>query len=131
LEAAFQLSKDAIICAIHEGVEIFDMHRCTCLHAAWSMHGIGYFLLQQHCSCPSGIPDCCPGGWWIALVGSQFLTLTEQCYVAIKGEALAVTWGLEQTCYFTQGCDNLVVITDHKPLVKIFGDQTLDDSRLL
>ena len=27
--------------------------------------------------------------------------------------------------YFTQGCDNLVVVTDHKPLVKIFGDHTL------
>ena len=35
-------------------------------------------------------------------------------------------WGLEQTKYFTQSCDNLVVITDHKPLVKIFGDRTLD-----
>jgi len=31
LEEAFQLSKDAIICAICEGVEIFDMRRRTCL----------------------------------------------------------------------------------------------------
>jgi hypothetical protein len=38
-----------------------------------------------------------------------------------------VAWGLEQTRYFTQGCDNLVVVTDHKPLVKIFGDRTLDE----
>ena len=35
--------------------------------------------------------------------------------------------GLEQTKYFTQGCDNLVVVTDHKTLVKIFGDRTLDE----
>ena len=28
--------------------------------------------------------------------------------------------------YFTQGCDNLVVVSDHKPLVKIFGDRTLN-----
>ena len=25
------------------------------------------------------------------------------------------------------GCSNLVVATDHKPLVKIFGDRTLDE----
>ena len=45
----------------------------------------------------------------------------------IEGEALVVTWGLEQTRYFTQGCDNLLVVTDHKPLVKIFSDRTLDE----
>ena len=127
LEEAFQLAKDAIICAIREGVEIFDMHKRTCLRPDWSTRGIGYFLLQQHCSCPSGVPDCCPGGWRIALAGSRFLTPAEQRYAAIEGEALAVAWGLGQTRYFTQGCDNLVVITDHKPLVKIFGDRTLDE----
>lgn len=46
---------------------------------------------------------------------------------SIEGKALAVAWELEQTRYFTQGCDNLVVITDHKPLVKNFGDQMLDN----
>ena len=127
LEEAFQLAKDAIIRAIREGVEIFDMQRRTCLRPDWSTRGIGYFLPQQHCSCSSGVPDCCPGGWRIALAGSRFLTSAEQRYAAIEGEALAVAWGLEQTRYFTQGCDNLVVITDHKPLVKIFGDRTLDE----
>ena len=103
------------------------MHRRTCLRPDRSTRGIGYFLLQQHCSCSSGIPDCCPGGWRIALAGSRFLTPAEQRYATIEGEALAVAWGLEQTRYFTQGCDNLVVITDHKPLVKIFGDRTLEE----
>ena len=95
------------------------MHKRTCLRPNWSTRGIGYFLLQQHCSCPSGVPDCCPRRWGIALAGSRFLT--------IEGEALAVTWGLEQTHYFTQGCDSLVVITDHKPLAKFFGYRTLDE----
>ena len=27
----------------------------------------------------------------------------------------------------TQGCDNLVVVTDHKQLVEIFGERTLDE----
>ena len=35
--------------------------------------------------------------------------------------------GLEQTEFFTQGYDNLVVVTEHKPLVKIFDDRTLDE----
>ena len=127
LEEAFQASKEAIIEAIRLGVEIFDMQRRTCLRPDWSRRGIGYFLLQQHCNCPSGIPDCCTGGWRITLAGSRFLTTAEQRYAAIEGEALAVAWGLEQSRYFTQGCDNLIVITDHKPLVKIFGDRTLDE----
>ena len=108
-------------------MEIFDITRRTCLRPDWSNRGIGYFLLQQHCSCSSRVPDCCPGGWRITLAGSRFLSPAEQRYAAIEGEALAVAWGLEQTKYFTQGCDNLLVITDHKPLVKIFGDRTLDE----
>ncbi|KAK3711280.1 hypothetical protein QZH41_004332 [Actinostola sp. cb2023] len=127
LDDAFQASKDAIVKAIRQGVEIFDLQRRTCLRPDWSKRGIGYFLLQQHCSCPSGAPDCCPNGWRITLAGSRFLSSAEQRYAAIEGEALAVAWGLEQTRYFTQGCDNLIVITDHKPLVKIFGDRTLDE----
>ena len=127
LESTFQASKEAIIKAIRQGVEIFDIQRHTCLRPDWSKRGIGYFLLQQHCSCPSGVPDCCPGGWRITLAGSRFLNSAEQRYAAIEGEALAVAWGLEQTRYFTQGCDNLVIVTDHKPLIKIFGDRTLDE----
>jgi len=106
---------------------MYDMRRRTCLRPDWSRCGIGYFLLQKHCSCTSGIPDCCTGGWRITLADSRFLSSAEQRYAAIEGEALAVAWGLEQIRYFTQGCDNLVVVTDHKPLVKIFGDRTLDE----
>ena len=127
LEEAFQKSKEAIVEAIRQGVEIFDTKKRTCLRPDWSKRGIGYFLLQQHCRCSSGLPDCCPGGWQITLAGSRFLSSAEQRYAAIEGEALAVAWGLEQTRYFTQGCDNLIVVTDHKPLVKIFGDRTLDE----
>ena len=127
LEDAFQTSKRAVIDAIRTGVEIFDIKRRTCLRPDWSTRGIGYFLLQRHCDCPSGIPDCCPRGWRITLAGSRFLSPAEQRYAAIEGEALAVAWGLEQTRYFTQGCDDLVVVTDHKPLTKIIGDRTLDE----
>ena len=49
----------------------------------------------------------------------------EQRYVTIEGEALAVAWALEQTRYFTLGCEKLIVATDHKPLVGIFENKEL------
>ena len=45
LESTFQASKEAVIEAIRQGVEIFDIQRRTCLRPDWSKRGIGYFLL--------------------------------------------------------------------------------------
>ncbi len=61
------------------------------------------------------------------LAGSRFNKPAETRYAPVEGEALAIAWSLDQTKFFTQGCDNLVVVTDHKPLVKLFGDKTLDE----
>ena len=128
LDAAFRLSKSAIVEAIREGVEIFDLQRPTCLRTDWSKRGVGYFLLQKHCHCePTTVPDCCPNGWRITLAGSRFLSSAEQRYAPIEGEALAVAWSLEQTKFFTLGCHHLIIATDHKPLTKLFGDRTLDE----
>ena len=127
LDEVFASSKRAIVEAIQEGVRIFDISRKTCLRPDWSTNGTGYFLTQKQCPCTSSIPDCCPDGWHIILAGSRFLSSAESRYAPIEGEALAVAWGLEQTRFFTQGCDDLLIITDHKPLVKIFGDRNLDE----
>ena len=40
---------------------------------------------------------------------------------------MAVAWSLEQTRFFTMGCEDLIVVVDHKPLVKIFSTRTLDE----
>ena len=40
---------------------------------------------------------------------------------------MAIAWALEQTKYFTRGCKELLILTDHKPLVKLFGDRMLDE----
>ena len=127
LNDAFIRSKHFIVNAIRNGVRIFDTSKKICLRTDWSSRGLGYFLLQKHCCCRSEVPDCCRTGWKITLAGSRFLGPHEERYAAIEGEALAVAWGLEQTRYFTQGCKDLIVVTDHKPLVKIFGDRTLDE----
>ena len=38
-----------------------------------------------------------------------------------------MAWALEHSRFFTLGCDNLEVVTDHKPLTKILGDRTRDE----
>ncbi len=126
LNRAFEDSKLSIIRMIEKGVQIFDINKPTCLRPDWSSKGIGYFLMQKHCRCDSKLPDCCPGGWRVTLAGSRFLQKAENNYAAVEGEALAIAWSLENTKYFTQGCNDLIVVTDHKPLVKIFGEMTLD-----
>jgi len=71
-------------------------------------------------------PGCCPVGWRITLASSRFLSFAESNYIPYEGEALVITWGLEQTRYFTLGCHHLVVRLT-KPLIKIFGDKSLAD----
>ena len=126
LEAAFQKSKLAIVDAIREGVEIFDVNRPTLLQTDYSETGIGYFLSQKHCSCPGISPGCCQKGWRITLAGSRFLKPAESRYSPIEGEALAIAWSLEQTKYFTLGCPNLTITTDHKPLLGLLGSCNMD-----
>ena len=87
------------------------------LRTDWSTTGIGYYLSQKHCDCTEIIPDCCDNGWRITLAGSRFLKSAETRYAPIEGECLGVQWSLEDTKYFTLGCDVLIVVVDHKPLV--------------
>ena len=135
LEVAFEQSKLSIISAIEEGVEIFDLSRTTLLSPDFSKKGIGYFLYQKHCNCPlSTTTACCEDGWKIVLAGSRFLRKSEENYWPVEGEALAVKWSLEDTRFFTWGCKDLHIQTDHRPLVKLLGGKPLDDidnSRLL
>ena len=127
LDVAFNRSKTLIVEAIKEGVQIFDPTRRTALMTDWSKTGIGFWLLQMHCECQKQSPGCCEDGWRITLAGSRFLSSAEKNYAPIEGEALGVAWSLEQTRYFTMGCDDLLVVVDHKPLIKLLGDRRLDE----
>ena len=127
LDSAFEESKGLIVEAIQEGVRIFETARRTCLRTDWSKAGIGFFLSQKHCNCESQSFGCCSDGWRITLAGSRFLTKSESNFAPVEGEALAVAWSLEQTRFFTMGCEDLIVVVDHKPLVKIFSTRTLDE----
>ena len=56
--------------------------------------------------------SCCDDGWRITLAGSRFFKPAESRYAPVEGEALAIAWALEQTRYFTLGCEDLLVVTD-------------------
>ena len=128
LDTAFHQSKSAIISAITKGVLIYDPSRHTCLQTDYSGIGLGYWLRQKYCHCPSLLPDCsCPDGWRVVLAGSRYLRDAEKRYAAIEGECLGVAWALEDSRYFSLGCKNLRIATDHKPLLGILGDKKLDD----
>ena len=123
----FDESKAVIIKEIEHGVKIFDKNKPTCLATDWSKSGIGFWLLQKHCSCTRITPLCCTEGWKTTLVGSRFTHAAESRYAPIEGEALAVADALDKTRYFVLGCRNLVIAVDHKPLLKVFGDRSLND----
>ena len=120
-------SKQVIVSEIEEGVRIFDKSKPTCLATDWSKVGIGFWLFQKHCSCPKTELFCCPTGWRITLVGSRFTHSAESHYVPVEGEALAVADALDKARYFVLGCEELIIAVDHKPLLKLFGDRSLDD----
>ena len=127
LDQAFQASKTTIAKDIEEGVKIFDKSKVTCLATDWSKSGIGFWLFQKHCTCPGSKPFCCHSGWKVTLVGSRFTHSAESRYAPVEGEALAVVNALDKAKYFVLGCADLIVAVDHKPLLKLFGDQALED----
>ncbi|MEW8208358.1 MAG: RNase H-like domain-containing protein, partial [Candidatus Thiodiazotropha taylori] len=127
LRDLFEKSKQVIASEIEEGVSIFDPNRPTCLATDWSKDGIGYWLLQKHCHCDSCEPFCFHDGWKIALVGSRFTHAAESRYAPIEGDALAVADALDKCRYFVLGCQDLIIAVDHKPLLKLFSDRSLED----
>ena len=129
LQKLFEESKTVILDEICKGVKIFDKTKPTCLVIDWSKDGIGFWLLQKHCDCqtiPASKPFCYHTGWQIVLVGSRFTHSAESRYRPIEGEALAVADALDRTRYFVLGCKDLTVVVDHKPLLGILGNRSLD-----
>ncbi|KAJ8373500.1 hypothetical protein SKAU_G00040800 [Synaphobranchus kaupii] len=127
LEDIFRESKEVIVQEIERGVRIFDKTKPTCIATDWSKEGIGFWLFQKHCRCTPIRPFCCTDGWKITLVGSRFTHAAESRYAPIEGEALAVADALDKARYFMLGCEDLIVVVDHKPLLKLLADRALDD----
>jgi hypothetical protein len=58
--------------------------------------------------------------------GSRFNSGAESRYHPIEGEAAAAVHGLDKTSMFTLGLPNFLLAMDHKPLIKIFGNASLE-----
>ena len=132
LNEVFEQSKKRIIELIKEGVRSFEKDKPTCLSTDWSKSGIGYTLMQKHCKCPENLetktylPTCGDGHWKLVLAGSRFTKPAESRYAPVEGEALAVAYGLSQCRLFVLGSPNLIVVVDHKPLIRILNDRALE-----
>ncbi len=127
LDTLLEGSKMTIVQEIKKCVTIFNKSRPTCLATDWSKTGIGFTLFQKHCDCPKVELHCCCSGWKVVLVGSRFTHSAESRYAPVEGEDLAVVDALDKARYFVLGCENLIVAVDHKPLLKLFGDRSLND----
>ena len=71
----------------------------------------------------------------MSMVGSRFCSGAESRYAAIKGELAAIVCALEKTRIFTLGAKQLIIVTDHKPLINILKNvkneaETIRISRL-
>ena len=127
LQDLFDQAKEVIIKEIEKGVKTFDKKGPTCIATDWSKDGLGFFLLQKMCSCEIFSPVCCKTGWQLVMAGSRFTKGAESRYSPVEGEALGVTYGLYKCRYYVLGCQDLLVATDHQPLLKIFSDRRLDE----
>ena len=127
LDKLFNTTKDKLIALVKHGVRVYDINRYTCLQTDWCKDGLGYLLLQKFCSCPMEHASvCCSTGWHLVFAGSRFTKGAKCRYAPTEGEALAVTWTLAHSRMFTLGCPNLIISTDHRPLLGIFSDRCLD-----
>jgi hypothetical protein len=129
LENIFQESKSVLINLVKKGVQSFETSKPTCLQTDWSKQGMGFLLLQKHCLCKDqNNLKCCTTGWKLTYAGSRFTTEIESRYSPTEGEATAVAWSLEKSKFFTLGCNNLFIATDHQPLLGLFGKSLNDIS---
>ena len=68
------------------------------------------------------------------MVGSSFTSPAESNYAPIEGECLGVANALKKTRYYTQGCEKLIIGVDHKPLLGVLNNKSLesiDNPRLM
>ena len=94
----------------------YDPRLATVLQTdAARLKGLGYALLQQH-----------GDRWRLVQCGSRFISDTESRYAMVELELLAIVWALRKCRIFLQGLPHFQVITDHRPLVPILNNYTLD-----
>ena len=125
LDELFSNCKRMIVDQVIDGVKSFKVNLLCALWTDWSKEGVGFSLFQKHFDCALH-HMCCRDGWKLVLAKSRFTRGTELNYKPIEGEALAVVYALQKCKIFILGCPKLLLVTDHKPLVSIFGSKNME-----
>ena len=102
-QVAFKLVKQEIITA--PILAYYDSKKTTVLQTDASINGLGACLLQDE---------------KLVYFTSKVLTKTQQGYVAIELESLAVTWAMEKSHHFLYG-NHFILETEQKPLETILA----------
>ena len=104
-------------------VKIFDKTKPTFLATDWSRNGrllafseTLFVFINQSLLLPTMVGKL---WWWV--VDSP----TPQNLDMHQSKERLLLWQMPLTL-FILGCNNLVIAVDHKPLLKIFGDRSLD-----
>ena len=125
LDTIFGNTKRFIVQEIADGIKTFEVNRPCALWTDWCKNGIGFSLFQKRCKCLID-PSCCKTGWKLVFANSRFTHENEKNYKPIEGESLALVFSLKRSKMFILGCPRVFVVTDHRPLVKVFGDKEMD-----
>ena len=80
------------------------------------LYGVGYALLQEHKDGSLRLIQC----------GSRFLADVESRYSVIELEMVAVVWAMNKCKYYLMGLPHFTVVIDHRPLVPVLNNYTLD-----
>ena len=95
----------------------YDQTHPTALHVdASRLRGLGFVLKQLK-------PD---NQWRMVQAGSRFLSSAESRYAMIELECLGAAWAMSKCQQFIEGLQSFELVTDHKPLVPILNDYSLD-----
>ncbi|XP_058816593.1 uncharacterized protein K02A2.6-like [Topomyia yanbarensis] len=100
-----------------EHLAYYNPESPTILVTDASDNGLGAVLLQTVNSRPRPIS-----------YASKSLSTTEKKYSTLDKEALAVVWATERFEMYLRGL-NFTILTDHKPLVQIFGESSTPNPR--
>ena len=113
-EDAFNAVKDTLL-KVHSLAHFDPSLPTALLTDAARLKGVAYALMQQH-----------EGKWKVVQCGSRFLSDTESRYAVVELELLAIAWALHKCRIFLMGLQHFEIVTDHKPLIPILNDYTLD-----
>ena len=110
----FEKSKAILVEQAVKGLQYYDPAKETILMTDWSKsnQGIGFVLLQKHCSCkPDNDKPLCCSNWKLVLCDSRTCKKAELNYAPIEGEALAIAWAMKKAKLFLLG-NRFKVVTD-------------------